>query len=298
MVATRRSGKGSQENEDVQIVEVRKRKSSVISKDEDEVEEIGEPTSAKRRRVTRSTPQSTPKSTPQKKDEKKDEKDLEIRTKSTVCVVEIPAMTPIPVTELSSSEPEGEDIEAEAEEKEEDIEELEVAGEPELEIQVSTEEIEIPEPIAETEQTPTQPHLDTTASQPPSKKTSPVEESQTLDHIPPSRPQSFQAKSSLPALLPDEYLNDTPSSDILFPKPALPLAKAKKTKFADFETERPVKDVRIGGTTYQVAKKTSGNLAPKSLNRARLTKDSWMQGRAGVKMGNGRRGVGKGFFVK
>lgn len=292
VVATRRSGKGSQENEVVQIVgpELRKRKSSVISKDEEEEEEeIEEPPSAKRRRVGKTTPKSTPK--------KDAEKDLEIRTKNTVCVVEIPAMTPIPVTELSASEPEGEDADAEDEIF---IEELEVVEEPEAEVQVSTEKTEAPErTIPEPEQTLAQPHLETTTSPPTSKKTSPVEESQTLDHIPPSRPQSFQHKSSLPALLPDEYLNDTPSSTISFPKPSLPLVKAKKIKFANFVPDRPApKDVRIGGTTYQVAKKPNLNLAPKSLNKARLTKESWMQGRTGSKLGNGRRPVGKGFFVK
>ncbi|CAG8958144.1 hypothetical protein HYFRA_00000492 [Hymenoscyphus fraxineus] len=301
MVATRRSGKGGEESPIVKPVPVlRKRKSGGISRDEeDEVVEIEEPdftSSAKRRRIAKATPK------------KKIEKDLEIRPKSTVCVVEIPAMSPVPATDLSASEPEGEDVEREKEKEvivieDEEIEkEPKIIEEPVVAVKVSMEEtteVTTTEPIPETEQLPAQrPSDPETANKLPSpKKTSPVEESQTLDHLPPSKPQQVQHKSSLPALLPDDYLNDTPSNQVSFPKPALPLVKPKKTKFLDIVDETP-KDVRIGSTTYKVAQKTSMNLAPKSLNKARLTKESWMQGRTGTKLGNGRRPVGKGFFVK
>ncbi|KAH7416835.1 hypothetical protein BKA64DRAFT_636236 [Cadophora sp. MPI-SDFR-AT-0126] len=107
---------------------------------------------------------------------------------------------------------------------------------------------------------------------------------------------TLTTRSTLPSILPAEYLEDTEPQDLILASDEniLTKKKAKKTKFIDAALKEP-KDRRVGKTTYRVMKAGSTKLAPKSSFQARSTKEAWMQGRSGGKVDPSRRAFGKAF---
>jgi hypothetical protein len=123
--------------------------------------------------------------------------------------------------------------------------------------------------------------------------------------IVPSKPTSPPAAAKTLSLgpsdfLPEEFLKDDEeaeeddsSRNAL--EAALPQIRAKKPIFGD--VARAPTDRCIGSTTYKVIKGRNLNLAPPSSTQARKTKEAWLQGRSGTKLGNNRKAMSKGFFV-
>ena len=103
--------------------------------------------------------------------------------------------------------------------------------------------------------------------------------------------------TKLPALLPAEYLED---DDMHAPTPLLievPRQKTKKTKFHDVVVKKP-KDRKKGTTIYRVGESQNTRLAPRFSVQAKSTKESWLQGRSGKRLGSGsnRKPLNAGFF--
>lgn len=105
------------------------------------------------------------------------------------------------------------------------------------------------------------------------------------------------ARSTIPELLPEEYLQDEDPEAADVSDNELPVKKAKKTKFADVVEKKP-KDRRKGSTTYRVSEVISEKLAPKASFNARTTKESWLQGRPGKTSVTNRKSFSTGFFKK
>jgi U3 small nucleolar RNA-associated protein 16 len=105
-------------------------------------------------------------------------------------------------------------------------------------------------------------------------------------------------KTSLPEILPEEYLEDSDSMALVLQE-SLPNNKVmpKKTKFRDL-LEKQQKDKRIGSTTYRITKVRNNHLPPKSASQARSIKESWLQGRSGKAINPDRKLISKGFFTK
>jgi U3 small nucleolar RNA-associated protein 16 len=284
VVATRRRGElpplgepATQHDGSSSTPRTRKRKSIeitntvVIEEDDDEPPEVVSSTT-KRRRTVKSI------GTPAKK--------LEIRTKDTRPVVEIPFMDPIPVSELSTPTAEAEKavVPNDHSEKEEEAAKVNAAD---ASVSMS---FEIPVSQLDVQATP---------------KSSNSEPSDPEDHATPSKaqpPAPIPTNKPLDTfdLLPEEFLQDDEDDEEgeeeikTLQLPSVPV-KAKKTTFADLA---PIpKDRRIGSTTYKVTKVWNSNLAPPSLTQARKTKEAWLQGRAGTKLGTNRKPFSKGFFV-
>ncbi|EPE25032.1 hypothetical protein GLAREA_11613 [Glarea lozoyensis ATCC 20868] len=284
MVATRRRGElpplgesATQHDGSISTPRTRKRRSMEITspvvaeEDNDEPPEVVSST-AKRRRTGKSI------GTPVKK--------LEIRTKDTRPVVEIPFMDPIPVSELSTPTAEAVKIVVpnEESEMEEDAGEVNTAN---ASISMS---FEVPVSQLDIQTTPKSG----------SPQPSDLREQPTPSKTQPPVPIPANTPFDTPGLLPEEFLqDDEDDEEEEVEMKALQLSsvpvKAKKTTFADLA---PIpKDRRIGSTTYKVTKVRNSNLAPPSLTQARKTKEAWLQGRAGTKFGTNRKPFSKGFFV-
>lgn len=103
-------------------------------------------------------------------------------------------------------------------------------------------------------------------------------------------------KSTLPDLLPAEFLQDESIISTTELEDSKEQIKPKKTKFVDEVVEKTIKDRRIGNTTYRVTKSRSVHLAPKSSAHSRSMKESWLQGRSGTKGNPQRKPFSSGFF--
>lgn len=98
-------------------------------------------------------------------------------------------------------------------------------------------------------------------------------------------------RSNLPSELPEDFLqsDDEDEDEEMEDAPVPTKQQPRKIKFAE---EKKIKDVRVGHTTYRVAKKSKGALAPKADKRAKLMKERLMGSRAGQI----RKAIGGGFF--
>jgi U3 small nucleolar RNA-associated protein 16 len=107
----------------------------------------------------------------------------------------------------------------------------------------------------------------------------------------------FRIGDPLPALLPDEFLEDDDFTALTDSDIDLPITKAKKTKFTNLIDKKP-KDRRKGSTTYRVAEVANMKLPPKASFNARSTRERWLKGRPGKLVGTDRKPFKSGFFVK
>lgn len=89
-------------------------------------------------------------------------------------------------------------------------------------------------------------------------------------------------------------MQDDEPAAATFSDDELRVKKGKKTKFADLVEKKP-KDRRKGSTTYRVSEALSTKLAPKAAFNARLTKESWLQGRPGKLLATNRRPFSNSF---
>lgn len=285
MVATRRRGEiparedsVSQKNDESVTPRTRKRKAveitntnSVETDDDDEPPEVAS-SAVKRKRTGKSS------ETPAKK--------LEIRTKASRPVVEIPFMDPIPPSELSTPIRETSNAVVQINEPENEEDEV---------VEVDT--AELPAPVS-VEQPLSPPVAPNTLEN--SVPDTPKPEAQATPSKSPSLvPELNIAPLGLSDLLPEELLQDDEDDeeqevlrnglDLIRPQ-----IKAKKTTFED--GGHISKDRTIGSTTYKVERPRNLALAPVSLTQARKTKEAWLQGRAGSKIGTNRKPFSKGFF--
>ncbi|KUJ19076.1 uncharacterized protein LY89DRAFT_731498 [Mollisia scopiformis] len=113
------------------------------------------------------------------------------------------------------------------------------------------------------------------------------------DVAPPTR---ISRHRDVPDLLPLEFLEDDDPNEVIAAEEAPRIAPRKK-KFKELLEKGP-KDRRVGKTTYRVTKTQSTNLAPKAAHNARSVKESWLQGRSGMKIDSNRKPFSKGFFKK
>lgn len=112
---------------------------------------------------------------------------------------------------------------------------------------------------------------------------------------------SITANQSLPELLPLEYLEDEDENTCQKSKnvltKTLPSAKpGKKIRFCE-PAEKELKDRRVGNTTFRVIKPSNHSLAPKASYNAKMTKETWLQGRNGRKIEPKRQPFSKTFLI-
>ena len=104
--------------------------------------------------------------------------------------------------------------------------------------------------------------------------------------------------SSLPDLLPEEYLQDDEETE---PHTELEMevrrTTPRKKRFSGLVEKRP-KGRKIGSTTYIISESHSKLLAPKSAFQAKNTKESWLKGRGPITAGGVRKVPSSGFFTK
>lgn len=89
----------------------------------------------------------------------------------------------------------------------------------------------------------------------------------------------------------DDLDSDVEDTSILTSPP-----KPRKTKF-EIVNKTP-KDRRVGSTTFRVAKSHNSNLAPRVNLDAKLTKESWLEGRSSKGVLANRRPMKQSFFKK
>ncbi|RDL37454.1 uncharacterized protein BP5553_04887 [Venustampulla echinocandica] len=223
--------------------------------------------------------------------------DLEIRTKSSRPVVEIPAMAPIPASELSGSdevvvdeqgaleedsdggndEPtshvEADEGLSEGDEDESPEEEDTHHGEDDVGREELEQEEEDEEEGDEDEDEEEHPQSIDTSSRPPLKSRQP---------------------DDLAGLLPLELLEDDDISTA--PRSQEVQPQAKRIKFTDLVEKMP-KDRRIGSTMYRITKARNVQLAPRASSQSRNIKDAWMRGQTGKNRRKNRKPFSKGFLV-
>ena len=157
--------------------------------------------------------------------------------------------------------------------------------EQDIEVDIITETVSAPQPPS------TLPELVQTNS---IQISSDNNESQTTDTMVPSSLH----KSTIPDLLPAEFLQDEDAISTTDPDEVKPQIKPKKMKFFDeVPVSKTPKDRRVGTTTYRVTKSSTLMLAPKASARSRSKKEAWLQGRTSTKGDNRRKPFSQGFFL-
>lgn len=242
----------------------------------------------------------------------------EARTTSTRLVVEIPAMAPIPASDLSGSdapvvEEQGalEDPESGKDERTTQVESGDVSDEdddaPEEEGTRRGEQDVIPEELEheeEVEEVVEEDEEDEDQEEDQEDEEEEEEEDKEDEEDEEGEEEHLQSTDrgfrhskpgELPGLLPIELLQDDDETSTA-PGSHEAQPQAKRIKFTDLVEKAP-KDRRIGSTMYRINKPRNVQLAPTAHSQSRNIKEAWMQGQKGKNRRKIRKPFSKGFLV-